>query len=106
MEIVHVIFEKYGGRQVARIFRTYLILSLVLKELMFSLFSIPEEGSAIDPGATNGTCIFGKEHTAETDFNSPDILLHISGLSRDAAEKISAAQICRPTNPLPRHENI
>lgn len=106
MEVVNIIFEKYGGGQVARIFKTYLILALVLKELMISLFVIPEDRSVIDPAPGNNTSIFEVENTAEADISTPGILQLMPLLIRNAAESISVSQFFRSPNPLPQHENI
>lgn len=40
METMHVIFENYGGQQIGRIFKNYYKLTLLLKQLMFSLLII------------------------------------------------------------------
>lgn len=106
MEIVNIMFEKYGGGQMSRIFRNYLMLALLLKELMFSLFLIPEDRSAIDPAPYNNTSIFGAENTAEADISTTRILQLLPLLIRNAAESTSASHVFQSTNPLPSYENI
>lgn len=39
MDAINFIYERFGGENLARIFRTYWLLLLVIKQLMFSLFS-------------------------------------------------------------------
>ena len=48
MELVKIIFENFGGREMERIFRTCFFLSLVLKEFVLSIFSVPADPKSID----------------------------------------------------------
>ena len=42
MELVKIIFDGgFGGREMERLFRNYFLLSLLLKQLIFSLFITP-----------------------------------------------------------------
>lgn len=40
MDAINVIYESFGGEKIARIFRTYWLLLLIIKQVMFSLFAI------------------------------------------------------------------
>lgn len=43
MELVKIIYQEFGGREMERIFRNYLFISLLFKQLIFSLFSLPAD---------------------------------------------------------------
>ena len=48
MEPVKIIFEKFGGREMECIFRNFLFISLLFKQLAFALFSVPADVYNID----------------------------------------------------------
>lgn len=41
MDIFNLIFENYGGRKIEDFFKSMMILSLLLKQLVFSIFLTP-----------------------------------------------------------------
>ena len=48
MEIVKIIFEKFGGREMEGIFRNFFFISLLFKQMAFSLFTAPADVYEID----------------------------------------------------------
>lgn len=45
MDLVKIIFDSFGGREMERIFGNYFLILLILKQLLFSLFSVPADNS-------------------------------------------------------------
>lgn len=62
MDAINMIFENYGGERITRIFRTYWMALLILKQVMFSLFMVPP---TIEPAPEN----FLKEERNEISHN-------------------------------------
>lgn len=40
MDAINMIFENYGGERITRIFKSYWLILLIIKQVMFSLFFI------------------------------------------------------------------
>lgn len=47
MELVKIILKSFGGREIERIFKDYFLLSLLLKQLVVSLFIYPSDNPDI-----------------------------------------------------------
>ena len=107
MEIVNMMFEKYGGSQMGRIFRNYLVLALLIKELMFSLFLMPTYQPEKDLTPENHTpvpCSFRPTGFAAEDLNLLQVVEII--LSFNPSEKGTLSQKLSNPKPLQQHETI
>lgn len=107
MEIVNIMFEKYGGSQVAGIFRNYLVLAVLIKELMFSLFVMPQALPATDPLPENSTHIPDTLETTRSDGEDLSIgrFLQLMLTVNRSGERL-LPQTKDIKNSLPHYESI
>ena len=82
MDALNMIFENYGSERLTRIFKSYWLLLLLIKQAMFSSFMIETNPAALP---VNDPERIKKEATvspAEGDLNALDILRIIVTLSQ------------------------
>lgn len=92
MDIINNILNNYGGRQIQHIFKSYLILSLIIKQLLFFLFFSPSNPPVIDH-PENGIEIFSfKTNDSENEIDDFSRLLLLFNLLNPEEEEISIIQ--------------
>lgn len=89
MDIMNMIFEKYGCERIAQIFKNYWVLLLLFKQLMFSLFLVepytaPVPATLTEENEKEVTATqLKKEELSTTDFIR--IMLTLSQLNSNTA---------------------
>jgi hypothetical protein len=88
MDAVNTIFEYFGGERITRIFRTYWMILLIIKQVMFSLFTAEPltEPATIENRATSGIEV-NAIHKGEEGFHSSHAVRVLLTLSQLDAEK-------------------
>lgn len=83
MDAINVVFEKFGGDKITRLFRTFWLVLLVMKQVMFSLFFLD---AVVEPSNLNSQEIISKEITAvettEKNFSSLDLVRVLLNLAQ------------------------
>lgn len=94
MDFFNMIYENYSGRKIEDVFKSYLILSLLVKQLLFSIFFAHGEQPILDKQRENNPYQFN-EVTEQIPEEEPDrfqILLLVVNLLIIDTEKKSAEQ--------------
>ena len=60
METMDLIFDNHRGQQIGRVFRNYFTLALLLKQLIFSIFTISANQSTISAITDENSSIITK----------------------------------------------
>lgn len=72
MELINIIFEKYGGEKILHIFNSYFTLALLLRHLAFSLFIPSADQPAVQFGPEKSSQIFSQRFETETSAEEPN----------------------------------
>ncbi len=105
MDNLNTIFENYGGLQMERIFKSYLILALIIKQFLVSIFMTPADPSA-EVDRENDNQIYN-EFTKDCQDQPVDefhIMQQVLNLLKPESEKY--LQYRNPTNNSESHHEI
>lgn len=93
MDLVNLIYKNYGGRKMEGIFKSYLILTLLIKQLLLSFFMSP--GQSIGDNHRERELPSFNEITHQTYGDEVDkfqLLLQVFTLLKTESEIISEEQ--------------
>lgn len=109
MDAINVIYENFGGEKMARIFRTYWLLLLIIKQVMFSLFAIDTvaEPASMDSKDKISSILAVEEPGAES-FAGLDLVRVLLTFAQHGPEMFieDPNQIVNPTPPTQQDETL